>query len=209
MAVAHLLPQASPPQPRTGDDWLAPVIPLRPAQRVADDAARAAWDAAVAAEFEHHRASVRAEAMGILRSAELAEDVVQDVFLRFWQHPERFDADRGSVRRYLCTVARGRSIDVLRSEVQRHRREERTGRRPVEAPDLADPAERVVTAEAVRRAIDTLPAHEAAAVRLAYLQDLTYRQTADALGIPEGTVKTRIRSAFARLRDTLPAPATV
>jgi len=209
MAVAHLLPQASPPVPRTGDERLAPVIPLRPAQQVADDAARAGWDAAVAAEFAQHRNSVFREAFALLRNAELAEDVVQEVFLRFWQHPERFDAGRGSVRRYLCTVARGRSIDLLRSEVQRRRREERTGRRPVEAPDLADPADRVATAEAVRRAIETLPAHEQAAVRLAYLQDLTYRQTADALGIPEGTVKTRIRSAFTRLRDQLPAPATV
>ena len=198
MAVAHLLPEASPPQPLV--ERLAPVIPLRPAQRVADDAARAAWDRAVAEEFEHHRHGVFHEALRVLGSAQLADDVVQDVFLRFWQHPERFDADRGSVGRYLRTIARGRAIDLLRSEVQRRRREERAGRRPIEG---VDHAERVVTADAVATAVAALPPHERDAVRLAYLQDRTYRQTAEALGIPEGTVKTRMRSAFSRLRETV------
>src|SRR5687768_16647 len=127
MAVAHLLPEVT-PQPQPLVERLAPIIPLRPTQRLADDAARAAWNEAVAAEFDHHRGAVFHEAFSVLRSPELAEDVVQDVFLRFWQHPERFDADRGSVSRYLRTIARGRSIDLLRSEVQRQRREERVGR---------------------------------------------------------------------------------
>lgn len=205
MAVARILPEASPPQPLV--ERLAPIIPLRPAQQLADDVARAAWDSAIAAEFEHHRGSVHHVALQVLGSPDLAEDVVQEVFLRFWQHPERFDADRGSVGRYLRTIARGRAIDLLRSEVQRRRREERAGRRPVET---VDHAERVANVQTVARAVASLPPSERDAVTLAYLGDHTYRQAADALGVPEGTVKTRIRSAFARLRETLPelAPTT-
>jgi RNA polymerase sigma-70 factor (ECF subfamily) len=198
MAVAPLLHQHQAPQP----ERLAPVIPLRPEQRMAADAARSQWATLVTDAYAEHRDMVFGEAQRILRDADMAEDVVQEVFSRLWRRPDSFDPQRGCLRAYLRTVARGRSIDLLRSEVNRRARQDRTA--PTDDLDEGfEPG--LVDAATVRASVDLLPAHERDVVTLAYLADRTYREVALQLGIPEGTVKTRMRSAFGRLRDTCTA----
>lgn len=199
MAVAHLLPEPHPESPSRG---LAPIIPLRPEQRMAADEARSRWDRLVADAYGEHRMLVFAEALRILRREDLAEDVVQEVFARLWSRPGSFDPERGCLRAYLRTVARGRSIDLLRSEVNRRARQDRVSCSPSPRADIASA---VVESEALTAALRRLPAHEREVVALAYLEDRTYREVADRLGIPEGTVKTRMRSAFSRLRETITA----
>src|ERR1700683_5390060 len=80
---------------------------------------------AMAALYERHAKAVFDYARFTVGERTLAEEVVQDVFVRLWKQPERFDSARGSVRTYLLTLAYGRSIDVARSESSRRRREER------------------------------------------------------------------------------------
>ncbi len=63
-------------------------------------------------------------ALRVLRNETLAEDTVQDVFVGFWQSPERFDAARGTLRTYLLTLAHRRAVDTVRSEQARFQREE-------------------------------------------------------------------------------------
>jgi RNA polymerase sigma-70 factor, ECF subfamily len=117
-------------------------------------------------------------------------------------HPERFDPERGTLRAYLGVLAHRRAVDAVRASVRRQTREERA-----EALDLLsnteDPAEATALAESVRRAIERLPVDQRRAIELAFWQGMTQHEVADALGIPEGTVKSRLRLAQAKLRDWL------
>jgi RNA polymerase sigma-70 factor, ECF subfamily len=134
-----------------------------------------------------------------------AQDVVQDVFVELWSHPGRYDPSAGSLRGYLTMQARHRAVDLVRSEVRRVARQERSNRLEPREPDPA-PHERVVASEAaatVRAAIETLPESQRRIVELAYFGGLTCREAAKAAGIPEGTAKSRLRLALAKLQTVL------
>lgn len=158
---------------------------------------------ALADAYSEHAEGVFEFSRSILKSRVLAEDVVQDVFVRFWNHAERFDAARGSLRSYLITLTYGRSIDIVRSESARRRRETRDCELSTAArqPDGLD--EQVVNDETVHSAVDELQDTERIAVSLAYFGEHSYREVAALLDVPEGTVKTRIRAGLARLRGDL------
>jgi RNA polymerase sigma-70 factor (ECF subfamily) len=134
----------------------------------------------------------------------LAEEVVQEVFLRLWRAPERFDAGRGSMRSFLFANVHGRSVDLVRAEAARRAREERDAFR---SPTIDDDLERAVMdlseGEAVRRALAMLSEGERQAIELAYFGGHTYKEVAVLLEQPEGTVKSRIRSGLLRLRAAL------
>jgi RNA polymerase sigma-70 factor (ECF subfamily) len=126
------------------------------------------------------------------------------VFLRLWKAPERFDPARGSMRSFLLAQTHGMSIDVIRSETARARREQKDGRRTAEAGyDVEREVWDLAVAEQVRAALHTLPDNERRAIELAYFQGRTYREVAAILEEPEGTVKSRIRTGMKRLRGAL------
>jgi RNA polymerase sigma-70 factor (ECF subfamily) len=161
---------------------------------------------ALAECFRRHSGAVFALSRRVLNDEALAEDVVQEVFVRLWYHPERFDSERGSLRAYLLAQTHGRSIDLLRSESSRRRREEREGKGDAliavtETPDRA--IEGLAVSEEVRKAVSSLPEKEKHVIVLAYYGGRTYREVAQDLGLPEGTVKSRIRAGLRRLRLTL------
>ena len=120
-------------------------------------------------------------------------------------HPGRYDPSAGSLRGYLTRQARHRAVDLVRSEVRRVVRQERSSRLEPWVPDPA-PHERVVASEAaaaVRAAMETLPESQRRIVELANFRGLTCREAAKAAGIPEGTVKSRLRLALAKLQTVL------
>lgn len=132
-----------------------------------------------------------------------AEDVVQDVFVRLWEHAADFDASRGTVRTWLLVQVRSRSIDMIRSERARSDRERRHDPNVLDLATYRTPDDVVTLAfesASVVRALDHLPAPQRQAIELAYFDGLTYRQIAKMLELPEGTVKGRIRLALERLR---------
>ncbi len=159
---------------------------------------------ALAEAYRRHAGAVFALARRLLVDRALAEEVVQEVFLRLWNAPERFDPERGSLRAYLLAQTHGRSVDLLRSETSRRRREEREAR---ESPGFGDDIEREVidltVSEKVKEVVAGLPSDERKAIELAYFGGHTYRQVAVMLEAPEGTVKSRIRSGLRRLRKDL------
>ena len=141
----------------------------------------------------------------VLSERVLAEEIVQEVFVRLWNAPERYDATRGSLRSYLLAQVHGRSVDLLRSERSRRAREERDARRgiPGEFDDLERRVLDLTQAEAVRDALASLSEQERQAIELAYFGGHSYREVALLLEQPEGTVKSRIRTGLLRLRASL------
>ena len=161
-------------------------------------------DDALAEVFRRHGGAVFALAKRVLGDAERAEEIVQEVFVRLWNEPERFDPERGSLRSFLLAQTHGRSVDLLRSEGARREREAREARATAEAGyDLEREVWDLAVADRVRAAVMDLPEEERRAIELAYFGGRTYREVAVALGAPEGTVKSRIRSGLKRMRSVL------
>ena len=161
---------------------------------------------ALAEAYRRHAGAVFGLARRLLAEPALAEEVVQEVFLRLWNTPDKFDPGRGSLRSYLLAQCHGRSVDLLRSETSRRRREEKDLRRTAEAGyDLEREVWDLTVADHVQEAIAALPEGERQAIRLAYLGGHTYREVAVLLDEPEGTVKSRIRSGLKHLRSELVA----
>jgi RNA polymerase sigma-70 factor (ECF subfamily) len=159
---------------------------------------------ALAEVYRRHAPALFGLARRILAGRDLAEEVVQEVFLRLWNQPDRFDPDRGSLRTYLLTQTHGRSVDVIRAEASRRAREERDARLTVEGSyDLEREVWDLTQAEQVRAALAQLTDGERRAIELAYFGGHTYREVAVLLREPEGTVKSRIRSGLSRLRGAL------
>jgi len=162
-------------------------------------------DHALAEIFDRLAPAVYGAAVRVLGEGTAAQDVVQDVFVELWRDPGRYDPATASLRTFLTLRARHRAVDLVRSELRRVARQERQHR-------LAGPAahptpfELVAGAEAarvVRDAVALLPDGQRLVVELAYYRGLTYRQVAQAAGIPEGTAKSRLRLALAKLESML------
>jgi RNA polymerase sigma-70 factor (ECF subfamily) len=163
-------------------------------------------EAALAEVYRRYSGAVWAVARRVCNDRVLAEDVSQTVFVDLWQRPGRYDPVRGRLRPWLVAQAHARAVDAVRSESARSRRQERDGRlAPAAAPDVEAEVHAAALSEDVRRAVDGLGRDERDAIMLAYFGGRTYRETAELLGAPEGTVKTRIRRALSGLRRTLEA----
>lgn len=136
-----------------------------------------------------------------------AEDVVQEVFLRLWRKPERFDHSRGPLLRFLLMDTRGQIIDTFRSEASRRARETAEHHGGRDALEVEAEALGRLSRTEVAGLMQQLPERERRAIALAYFSGHTYREVAELLGQPEGTVKSQIRSGLARLRAALLAGA--
>ena len=165
---------------------------------------------ALAEAYRRHASSVFGLSCRLLTNFAVAEDVVQEIFLRLWNEPERYDPERGSLRSFLLTQTHGRSVDMLRSESARQRREVRESRDVAESGrGIDEEVLDIVMAETIKEALQTLPDGERLAIEMAYFEGRTYQETALRLGEPEGTVKSRIRSGLKRMRSNLPNPENV
>lgn len=159
---------------------------------------------ALAEAYRRHAGAVFGLARRLLGDAARAEEVTQEVFLRLWDRPDRFDADRGTLRSFLLAMCHGRSVDLMRSDVARRRREDGIAKDTAEAGyDVGREVWDLALADTVRDALAGLPDQERRPIELAYFGGRTYREVAAMLGEAEGTVKSRIRSGLRKMRGTL------
>lgn len=161
-------------------------------------------EGALAEVYRRHGGPVFGLAKRLLRDPDLSTDIVQEVMLRLWKNPEKYQEDRGSLRSYLLSQTHGRSVDLIRSETARRIREERDARLAVQAGlSLEEEVWEMALADHVRNAVSELDEGERQAIELAYFGGYTYREVAQLLGAPEGTIKSRIRSGLQRLNGLL------
>ncbi len=159
--------------------------------------------------YDRYAAHVNGVAIGILKDRDLAADITQEVFVRLWERHDRYDADRGSLKSFLQMDSHGRSIDLLRSrrsaqarEIADHRKQASTVTAGTEEMAMTE-----VTGSTVRTALMSLPDEQRTPIAMAYFDGYSYRDVAELLGVPEGTVKSRIRAGMKRLQLVLGAEA--
>jgi len=160
--------------------------------------------------YDIHSSLVFGLARRVTGDQGLAADITQDVFVYLWERPDRVDLSRGSLRAYLGVVTHRRSLDAVRSITRSRVRDERVGR---EEPlvtashetEMVEADQSLRQADRLHAAMAQLPDEQRHALQLAYFGGHTYREVAAELGIPEGTAKSRLRLALARLRTLIDA----
>jgi len=161
--------------------------------------------------------AARAVSRRILRSEHQVDDVVQRVFEDLWYRPDRFNPTRGPLITYVRMQARARSIDLIRSERSRKEREKQLHRARDLFIDQVDPMDECLVSsfnDEVRRCVNQLPKSERESIELSFYGNMSYRAVATRLGLPEGTIKSRIRRGLIHLgailmnelAETIPPP---
>lgn len=196
-ATLHLVSDL-PPEPDVGNAARRRLDPLLERVAKGDEQAFAELYDAVAP-------TVFGLARRVLRQAEHAEEVAQEVLLQVWQQAARFEPARGSGLAWIMTMTHRRAVDRVRSTQASTDREDRVGRASHERDhdSVAEAVELRLDAEAVRRCIAELTDIQRESVMLAYFTGCSYPEVATRLGAPLGTIKTRMRDGLIRLRDCL------
>ncbi|MEV5982107.1 ECF RNA polymerase sigma factor SigK [Streptomyces sp. NPDC052114] len=141
----------------------------------------------------------------LLRDHAQSEEVAQEVLVEVWRTAARYRADRGTVLNWVLTLAHRRTVDRIRS-VQAAAARERRAALLDQVPEFDEVSEQVegqLEREQLRRCLRSLSEIQRQSVTLAYYQGLTYKEVAEALSAPLGTIKTRLRDGLIRLRDCL------
>jgi RNA polymerase sigma-70 factor (ECF subfamily) len=142
----------------------------------------------------------------ILSDEQLAQDVVQEVFLTVWRDAHRFDGSRGGFSSWLLSMTHHKAVDAVRREENHRKRRsaaELLEERPAEDPHVHDEVWSGIRRDRVRMALQTLPEPQREALVLAYFGGYTQREIAGLTGTPLGTVKTRMLMGMRRLKDGL------
>jgi len=162
--------------------------------------------------FDRHAAPAFSLAYRMCGRCALAEEIVQEAFMSLWRSAARYDSRRGSVRSWVLRVVHNRAIDAFRRELSsaKHDVADDWISEVLPARERTDEeVERRSDARLVRSALDRLPPDQRQVIELAYFGGFSHAQIAQALGLPAGTVKGRMRLALSKLRIALGEPAGV
>jgi RNA polymerase sigma-70 factor (ECF subfamily) len=158
--------------------------------------------------FDHFAPRLNAYMMRLGSDPAMTEEIVQDVMTTLWRKAALFDPSKSSLSTWLYRIARNRRIDLARRQKGEWDPDEPM-LQPSGAPDVSKLIDDQQREEAVRGAMTSLPMEQLELVRLAFYEGLSHSQIAETTGLPLGTVKSRIRLAFTRLRRTLEAEGVV
>jgi RNA polymerase sigma-70 factor (ECF subfamily) len=164
-------------------------------------------EAAFAALYDATSATVYGMTLRVVRSPEIAAEVLQEAYLMAWQQASRFDPERGTVLGRLCALAHRRAVDRIRHVAREKDREQTFENRRAGTPadETWQEVEQALDTQQVQAAMGALTPLQREAVSLAYYEGCTYQQVAQRLDIPLGTAKARIRDGLHRLRTALGA----
>jgi len=159
--------------------------------------------------FDHFAPRLKGYLMKQGADAALAEEIAQDVMVTLWRKADLFDPKKSSASTWLYRVARNRRIDRLRRQKTAELDPEEPALQPTPLPDVADEMDARLREERVRAALARLPDEQREVVRLAFFIGQSHSEIAESTGLPLGTVKSRIRLAFGRLRQLIEADEAV
>jgi RNA polymerase sigma factor (sigma-70 family) len=159
-------------------------------------------DDALAALYDRYGRLAYGLALRIIRDSSLAQDAVQDAFLHAWRQAGSFDPARAKPSTWLLTLVHRRAVDLVRRE-QRRRAEPIEGVPPEVSEATDEEAALRERRQIVQHALRRLPADQREALELAYYGGYTQSQLAERLGVPLGTIKSRMFGGLSRLRDLL------
>ena len=161
--------------------------------------------AALRALYDGFAGRAMAIAVRVLGSTAEAEEVVQETFLEVWRRAPEYEKERGAPGAWVTALARTRAIDRLRARRRSDKATQVPGSEPRPDPDPpALSADRRQERDRVRAALNTLPEEQRRAIELAYFHGLTQSESAEKVGEPLETIKTRIRLAMDKLAAMLP-----
>lgn len=185
----------SPPKPSGGENPSALIL------AVARDRDRESF----AALFLHFAPRVKSYLLRLGLSASEAEELAQEALLIVWRKADHFNPDRANASTWIFTIARNLRVDAARRQrvAQAATKAQALEPRSDDEPSAADTMIAGEACRSVAAALQTLPADQADVVRLSFFEDRPHADIAAALGIPLGTVKSRLRLAMARLRAAL------
>ncbi|MEU6539769.1 sigma-70 family RNA polymerase sigma factor [Streptomyces sp. NPDC047000] len=160
---------------------------------------------AFAAVYDAVAGRVLGVARAVLRDQAQSEEVAQEVLVEVWRTAPRFSPERGTAVNWILTLAHRRAVDRVRSVEAAAVRDHRAALldRTPEYDEVTEQIETRLEREQVRRCLRGLTGIQRQALELAYYRGLTYRQVAEALRLPLGTAKTRLRDGLIRMRDCL------
>jgi RNA polymerase sigma-70 factor (ECF subfamily) len=153
--------------------------------------------------YDRHASLAFGLALRMVRDRAAAEEVVQDTFLTLWRQAARYAPDRASCRSWICTIVRSRAIDRLRRSASKEARDAQLAEDLAGLCDTWQLADASLRAQAVHRAVESLPQEQRQVLELAYFLGLSQTEISERTGAPLGTVKGRTRLALQRLRMEL------
>ena len=160
-------------------------------------------DGALGALYDRFGRTAYGLALRVVRDRTLAEDVVQETFLNVWRNADRFIAERAKASTWILTLAHRRAVDLVRREQRRRAEPLRSEQREGQSPPTDEEAWLRLQRERVQAALRALPDQQREALELAYFGGFTQSELADRLGEPLGTIKSRMFTGLARLRELL------
>ncbi len=155
--------------------------------------------------YQKHASLAYTFAMRILQSPSDSEDLLQEVFMQVWRQASRYSKERGNPEAWLITITRSRAIDKVRSKRRADKGVQKVEDHVKTATEASESsvASKSLAKLTVSGALTELNAEQKEVVELAYFDGYTQTEISEKLGIPLGTVKTRVRSALKKLRGVL------
>lgn len=158
---------------------------------------------ALAALFNHFGPRIKSMMLKLGASDALAEDLVQETFVSVWRKASQYSSQRGAASTWIFTIARNLRIDQLRRQSNKPYEDLEKLELASDSPSGSTLVEQNQVIDRVTIALELLPPEQQEVVRLSFIHDMPHAQIAESLGVPLGTVKSRLRLAYGRLRPLL------
>jgi RNA polymerase sigma-70 factor, ECF subfamily len=150
--------------------------------------------------YDNYSSALYGIILKIVRIEEVAADVLQDSFVKMWRNIDHYDTSKGSLFTWMLNVARNTAIDRIRSQEYQQSQQNQSIENTVSLIEQNESIEQQVDAIGLRKVVETLRPEYRSIIELVYFQGYTQAEAAEELGIPLGTVKTRVKAALTQLR---------